>query len=269
MEKLKKTFQALIAILKNPWLLNNVLSDNTVWNDYLSKNHNLQHGLPLLDINHICPNLSETLECFAFLDGGSLPTDIALLKALSKKFEECKYFEIGTWRGESVVNVAENAAECYTLNLSKTELLSLGLDEKYADLHGFFSKKKANIKHLTGNSLDFDFEGLDKKFDLIFIDGNHHFDYVKNDTEKVFKHLVHENSIIVWHDYAYTPEKMRPEVMAAILDGTPAEYRKHLYHVSNTLCAVFIKNDFPTTKLNAPMTPDKTFKVTVESKNLK
>ena len=260
---MKKLFKALFAILRNPWLLNNVLSDNTVWERYIRKNYKLQKGLPVLDINHLFPNFSETLECFAFLDGSSLPTDIALLKSLSKKFDKCTYFEIGTWRGESVVNVAENAEECYTLNLSREELLSFGLSEKYADMHGFFSKGKENIRHLTGNSLTFDFKGLDKKFDLIFIDGDHHHATIKSDTENIFKHLVHENSIVVWHDYAYTPEKLRPEVMAAILDGTPAEYRKFLYHVSNTLCAIFIRKEFPTSVLEPPVTPQNTFKVSI------
>ena len=268
MKKIRKTIKGLLEIIKNPWLLNNVLSDDTVWCRYITKKHKINYGLPLLDINQVCHNFSENLECFAFLDGGSLPTDIALLKSLSKRFDKCKYFEIGTWRGESVINVAENAEECYTLNLSKSEMLSQGLSERYADLHGFFSKDKENIKHLTGNSLTFDFQSLNKKFDLIFIDGNHHYDYVKNDTEKIFKHLIHDDSIIVWHDYAYTPEKLRPEIFAAILDGTPPEYKKHLYHVSNTMCAIFIREDFHTKEFETPIIPNKTFKVKIESKQL-
>ena len=264
MEKLKKAVKAIIAIIKNPWLLNIVLSNDAVWDNYLIKHYDLRHGLPVLEINDICPNFSETLDCFAFLDGGSLPTDIALLKALSRKFDGCKYFEIGTWRGESVVNVAETAAECHTLNLSEAELLSLGFEEQYANLHGFFSKGKENITHLIGNSMNYDFAALQQKFDLIFIDGNHNFEFVKNDTEKIFEHLTHDDSIIVWHDYAYNPEKLRPEVLSAILDGTPAHLRKHLYHVSNTMCAVFCKGDFSTTTLSAPSTPSKIFKLTVE-----
>jgi len=266
MKKVIKVIRALTEVIRNPWLLNNILSDDTVWERLIVKKYKLNYGLPLLDINHISPDFSETLNFYAFLDGSSLPTDIALLKSLSKRFEKCNYFEIGTWRGESVINVAENCEECYTLNLSKPEMLSLGLSDRYADLHGFFSKGRENIKHLTGNSLTYDFKGLNKKFDLIFIDGNHHYEYVKNDTEKVFEHLIHDNSIIVWHDYAYTPEKYRPEIMAAILDGTPPEYRKYLYHVSNTMCAVFMRTDFPTTELKTPVTPDKIFKVTIENR---
>lgn len=268
MNKFSKTVKAITEIIKNPWLLNHVLADDTVWNKYLLKNYNLKNGLPVVSLDKLISNSSETLDCVAFLDGSSLITDFALLKSLCKRFNDCSYFEIGTWRGESVINVADSCKECYTLNLSKEEIILLGLSEKYADLHGFFSKGKSNIHHLTGNSLQFDFKNLNKKFDVVFIDGDHRYDYVKADTANVFKHLIHENSIVVWHDYAYNPEKIRPEVLAAILDGIPAEYRKHLYHASNTMCAIFIREQFSTTELQDPTTPDKIFKINIQSKNI-
>jgi predicted O-methyltransferase YrrM len=268
MKKIRKTLKAIVAITKNPWLLNNVLADDAVWQQYLEKNYQLKNGLPVVDINQLSPNFPETLDCIAFLDGSSLPTDFALLKSLTKKFKDCSYFEIGTWRGESVMNVADCCKECYTLNLSKEEILSLGLSEKYADLHGFFSKRKENIHHLTGNSLSYDFKSLNKKFDVIFIDGDHRYEYVKSDTENIFKHLLHDQSIVVWHDYAYNPEKYRPEVLSGILDGISKDFRKNLYHVSNTMCAIFIKENFSTSVLQSPLTPDKIFKVTLESHSI-
>ena len=107
-----------------------------------------------------------------------------------------------------------------------------------------------------------------EKFDLIFIDGDHHYEYVKSDTQKVFEHLLHDQSIVVWHDYGYDPEKFRPEVLAGILDGIPVDFRKNLYHVSNTMCAIFIRDQFPTSILQSPVTPDKAFKVKIESRNI-
>ena len=69
-----------------------------------------------------------------------------------------------------------------------------------------------------------DFEALNKKFDLIFIDGDHHYEMVRNDTAKVFQSLFHSGSTVVWHDYAFNPEKIRFEVLAGILDGCPTEF---------------------------------------------
>jgi Methyltransferase domain len=267
MKRISKTFRALLAIARNPWLLNKVLSDDDIWKNYLQKKYNKIYSLPLVDIDELIPNFCESVNLL-FLSGGSLPTDIGLLQGLSKKFQSCKYFEIGTWRGESVMNVADYATVCYTLNLSKEELLSVGQNETYVAQQGFLSKNKKNILHLNGNSLSFDFSKLDQKFDLVFIDGDHRYEYVKNDTEKIFKHLLHEHSIVVWHDYGYDPETIRFEVVAGILDGTPAQFHENLYHVSNTLCAIFIRerlNPAPPVAFNLP---DKIFKVDLQTHNL-
>ena len=124
--KISKALKALSAIMKNPWLLNRVLSKNQIWLDHIDKNYGKDYKLPVLDIAQLCPDFSETVNRFLYLGGGSLGIDIALLKSMCRKFENCAYFEIGTWRGESVVNVAEVAAECYTLDLTKEELISRG-----------------------------------------------------------------------------------------------------------------------------------------------
>lgn len=268
MKKIKKTFKAIFEIIKNPWLLNNILSDDSVWNRYLIRNYKMTKGFPMIDLNQLFPDFNINLNYITFLGGGSMLTDIALLKLLCQKFTNCSYFEIGTWRGESVVNIAEVADTCYTLNLSREELASLKLDEKYADLHGFLSKGKKNIIHLEGNSLTYDFKGLNQKFDVIFIDGGHDYKHVKSDTERMFTHLIHDKSIIVWHDYAYTPEVLRPEVIAGILDGTPHKFKNNLYHVSNTMCAIFTRESFKTSPFSIPMIPNKIFKVDIEIKKI-
>jgi len=268
MEKIKKLLKALSLLIGNPSLVNNITNSSYAWSKYLKENHKPLIQLPVVKINQLIPDFDETLNVFSFLGGSSLPTDIILLKALSAQIKNCLYFEIGTWRGESVINVSDTAKECYTLNLSKEEMSQMKLPKKYIDLHGFFSKKKENITQLYGNSLNYDFGALNKKFDLIFIDGNHKYEFIKNDTEKVFKHLIHDNSIVVWHDYATDPETMRPEVLSGILDGIPDKYKKNIYHVSNTLCAIFMKGEIESYNFDYPTIPNKSFKITVKSRTI-
>jgi predicted O-methyltransferase YrrM len=268
MKKITKAISAIFKIMKNPWLLNKILADDSNWNSYLNSNHRTLTSLPIIELDQLTTESFSSIDTFSFLDGSSLITDIALLKILCKKFKDCRYFEIGTWRGESVINVSDVCKECYTLNLSKDEILKTGGNEIYANLHGFFSKHNEKIIHLYGNSMHYDFQSLNKKFDVLFIDGNHQYDFVKNDTIKVFSHLIHDHSVVVWHDYAYNPEMVRPEVLAGILDGLDPANRRYLYHVANTMCAIFIKEEFKTSILESPMTPKKRFSIKLNFENL-
>jgi len=261
--RINKTVKGLLAIAKNPWLLNHVLADNDLWKKQVADKYKLD-SLPVVDITRLFPGFNEELSTFAFLEGGSSPADLALIKGLCKSVPNCKYFEIGTCRGESVVNVADVCSLCYTLDLNPKDVN----DKTEAELIGFFSKKDARIKQLYGDSRTFDFAGLNQKFDVVFIDGNHHYEYVKGDTENVFEHLLHENSIVIWHDYGFDAVSPRFETMAAILDGMPAEKRKNLYHISNTICAVYINKDLPTSKLRDVRIPDKKFNIKLESRPL-
>jgi predicted O-methyltransferase YrrM len=266
MSKIFKAFRAISLVIRNPWLLNKVLEEEEYWKSEVVKKYGFQHGLPVIKAEELFGNFYETIDPFAFLDGGSLPTDLALLKKLARRIPHCSYFEIGTWRGESVANVASVAEICYTLNLSAEEMKALGLNQRYIDLHGYFSKNIPNIKHLEGNSLSFDFQSLNRKFDLIFIDGDHHFEMVKNDTRQVFSHLMHENSMVVWHDYARNPETVRYEVLAGILQGCPQSVHRHIFHIAHTLCAVYLPDRTGGEHLNIPVEPSGSFKVDLRFK---
>ena len=264
--KIRKALKATGLILKNPVLLNRVLSEPDIWQNYVRRNFSMEKGLPVIRLNQIYEKNSFDVGPITFLDGGSLPTDLALLKLLSTFYTDCKYFEIGTWRGESVANMARVASECYTLNMSADEMKKMGIRSKYIYLLGYFSKALDNVVHLSGNSMEFDFGGLDKKFDVIFIDGDHHYEQVRNDTEKVFKHLVHEDSVVVWHDYAHHPEMIRYEVMAGILDGTDSSKHKEIYHVAQTKCAVYLNREIQGKFLDPPEEPEEYYEIKLSRK---
>lgn len=267
MSKLSKLFKALSLILKQPSLLNKVLDDDNVNRNEVVKKYNLEKGLKTVDITELLPNFDITIEPYAALDGGSTPIDLALLKGLAASKQNCDYFEIGTWRGESVSNVASVAKNCVTLNLPDETLLQMGFDKKYVDLHRFYSKNLKNVIHLQGDSLTYDYKSLNQKFDLIFIDGDHHYESVKSDTENAFSLLKDENSIIVWHDYGNNPSDIRWDVLRGILDGTPSDKIKNLYRVSNTLCAIYYKGVKNAEYVPDNAAPQKHFSVVVKAKS--
>lgn len=268
MKKISKLFKALSLILKQPSLLNKVLDDANVNKQEVAEKYGLSKGLPAIDITTLLPNFDETVSPFCYLDGGSMPIDLALLKGLAKKTTDCEYFEIGTWRGESAANVASVAKHCTTLNLPDATMLEWGLDKKYVELHRFFSSQLNNVTHLQGNSQTYDFKALNKKFDLIFVDGDHHTECVSNDTRNAFALLKNNNSIIVWHDYGNNPNDIRWDVLKGILEGTPTEKRMHLYRVSNTLCAIYYPLPIASYLQEKFETPNKSFEIHILSKSL-
>lgn len=82
----------------------------------------------------------------------------------------------------------------------------------------------------------------------------------------MFRHLVHEESTVVWHDYGFSPERVRHEVLAGILDGLPTGHHKHLYHYSNTLCAVYTKESLSPEPVKHPSNPNHHFSITLQSR---
>lgn len=264
MSKIRKFIKVFFLIIRQPSLLNRIVDDNDVNKKEVINKYNLQNGLMQIDISDLIPDFDENIEPYSSLDGSSTVLDFALLKALAKKSSKCNYLEIGTWRGESVANVASVAEKCITINLPDEEMQRKGMSQKYIDLHRFFSKQLLNVKHIQANSLTFDFNSLNEKFDLIFIDGDHHYESILSDTRNAFKLMRDNKSMIVWHDYGNSPENIRWDVLKGILDGTPTEKHKYLYHVSNTLCAIYFTENIVAHKAEYPQIPNKHFQINIK-----
>jgi hypothetical protein len=222
--------------------------------------------LPTVDLLEFFEEFNEELYAYSFLEGTSLITDLMLLRKIASSFPACEFLEIGSWRGESIRNISEVATHCTAVTLSPKEMLEMGLSQDFVDVHGLYSKGVKNITEILANSRKFDFKGLGKKFDLIFIDGDHTYEGVLNDTKKTFNLRKDRSSIIVWHDYGFSMETVRPSVLKAIMDGIPKEKHRNLYHVSNTMCAVYIENkNFKTYQTKFPTFPNKRFSLQLKT----
>jgi len=263
MNKLQK-FQLL---LKHPLEVvnNGILSlSEKAFQNQLNKTYR-KDQLPTIDLIDLFTDFDEELTTYSFLEGTSLVTDLILLKKLAGRFKDCNYLEIGSWRGESIANISTNAKRCTTINLSPEEMKSMKFSKEFIDAHGYYSKNLTNITKILHNSHTYDFSNLKDKFDLIFIDGDHSYEGVLNDTKKIFNLRRDSSSIIVWHDYGYSSERVRYSTLKAILDGIPSQFHGNLYHVSNTLCAIYIDNcELNTTFIKFPSEPNKRFSIKVK-----
>jgi predicted O-methyltransferase YrrM len=261
--KFNKIIRALSLLLRKPSLINQLTESNEAFKLDCESN-TLYKEFPVADFNQFVINGIPLVWPFAIMDGGSLPSDIALLKAIAQKFNVANYFEIGTWRGESATNLSEVVDNVFTLNLSDNELLTLGKNNKYLEQQSHYSKSVKNIHHLKGNSFSFDFSEFFGKMDLVFVDGDHSYAGVKNDTEIAFKLIKKNKGIIVWHDYGMSPELVRYEVLKGIVDGTPEEHRNQLYAIENTLCAMYANEKISSKSYSYPNTPNNTYRIIIE-----
>jgi predicted O-methyltransferase YrrM len=234
--------------------------------EYVIKKYGYKNGFRTIELLELLPEFNETIEPYTFLDGAASPLDMAILKNLARQIPDCCYLEIGSMRGESIANVATVAKECTSISLSPEEMEKLGFSEGLIRFNNYFSHGLKNVIHIAHNSLTFDFTKLKKKFDLVFIDGDHYDASVKTDTQNAFSILRDDNSIIVWHDYGLSAGNIRWSVLAGILDGTPKDKRNNLFHISNSICALYTNRSFDSIHDLQPEIPSKNFSIRISLK---
>jgi predicted O-methyltransferase YrrM len=262
MAKWTKAIRAFRQILANPYVLNQVLDAEDTHAQVMQVEQRMPNGLPEIPFVSLLPSEGLTVRPFAFLDGGSLPTDLALIRLLAKFTRAQSYFEIGTWRGESVMQAAECFEQAHTLNLSAAEMQARNWDPAYIALHGHFSKQHPRVKAIEGDSRHFDFAPFKAAQDLVFVDGDHHYDSALLDSKRAFELRHPDRGIILWHDYAHSPETVRWNVFRAIWEACPPAERRHLYAISNSLCAVYWPHYQGETRIRRyPATPDPGFEI--------
>jgi predicted O-methyltransferase YrrM len=122
-------------------------------------------------------------------------------------YRKCEnIFEFGTWKGNTTYYLTFASEEAFvtTLDLPPEDLSAA------EDIGSVFvgSDREHKINQILCDSHKFDIEPYRNKMDLIFVDGDHTYEGVKNDTEKAFQMLA-PGGIIIWDDY----EPKNPDIV--------------------------------------------------------
>ena len=142
-------------------------------------------------------------------EGWELPLEeCRCLAVLLGRLQPRRVFEIGTFRGRTTRLIAERTppdAVIYTLDRPWQEwqasypyFVKLPDDligETFRD-----APIRSKITQLYGNSQQFDFRPYYGQMDAVFVDGDHRFDAVRNDSEEALR-LVAPGGIVIWDDY--------------------------------------------------------------------
>lgn len=149
------------------------------------------------------------------------PSEITALCAIIRHRGSRNILEVGTFDGNTTLNMAINAGDegrVTTIDLppdwdGKYEIRVPGLYVNVTDRGTVGAQYRshpaaARITQVFGDSAGLDWSKLGGPFDLAFIDGNHHHDYVKSDTANALRHL-RPGGVIAWHDYGMIEDVSR------------------------------------------------------------
>ena len=137
--------------------------------------------------------------------------DHAALAYIIKTYDIKTIFEFGTWEGISTQHMAEQPGVEKVTTLDIHE----GLDVEYKhnahqkttkDHYGKFITSD-KVTQIFCDSLKYE---PTEEYDMVFVDANHDYEHIKNDTELALKM---NPKVIVWHDY-HSPGN--PDVTAYI-----------------------------------------------------
>lgn len=174
--------------------------------------------------------------------------DMMFVVGIAKYRNAKKIFEFGTYLGRTTCGFASisDDVEVYTLNLPPTA------DPLYGPYIGNFIKKSSRqhqIKQIFCDSKSLLTESYSNLMDYIFIDADHTYDSVKNDTEKAFEMLA-PGGIIIWHDFA--PKS--PGVYQFLYE---LSRQRSLFRIKNTCLVLYIdgldESEFIPSKIEAAL----------------
>lgn len=171
-------------------------------------------------------------------------TDMVYVCGMASAANARRIFEFGTYRGQTTCGLASvcKDAQIYTLNLPPDD------DPRYAPYIGMYiarSPDRDRITQIYSDSRAFDTAPYRESMDYIFIDGDHSYEGVKNDTEKALQ-LLKPGGVIVWHDYA----AKSPGVLDYLAEFSQ---ERPLFRLRKTCLAVYVDGLNPETAQLVPM----------------
>ena len=146
----------------------------------------------------------------------------AALAALMRLSNATRVFEFGTYKGVSTTQLALNLPEggtVFTLDLPEDHPVYISYSQ-LASESGMMMLVPPELNHkvkfLKEDSAVFDTTPYRGTMDLVFVDGYHSYEYVKNDTEKGLE-MLRPGGVIAWHDCVPN----RPEIVRYLKTLSP------------------------------------------------
>jgi predicted O-methyltransferase YrrM len=158
-----------------------------------------------------------------------------------------RVFEIGTYTGVSTLIMALNTAddtEIFTLDIPpatrQTHQHGMGVGN-YPEftVGGAYQGHPAarKITQLYGDSRTFDFSPYYGTVDMVFVDADHTYEFVKADTERALR-LLRPGGTIVWDDYTWI--ERHPECAGVTRCLNELARTRPVFHLAGTRFGIYV-----------------------------
>lgn len=172
--------------------------------------------------------------------------EVACLCSILKFKKAGSILEIGTFDGNTTINIAANIPE-------DGKIITMDLPPDFNNNYGIkvpglydnvtpreitgkqFKENTSYSKKITqvfGDSASLDWSTLPGPFDAVIVDGNHFYDYVKKDTENAIG-VLKSGGLVFWHDYGMMDDVSR------VADESAGQLK--VFSIRGTRLAVGIK----------------------------
>jgi predicted O-methyltransferase YrrM len=174
-------------------------------------------ALPTQSLEQAFPGISATPVAVdvSDLDRGDewqLPlAEFVALVAICRYLGPRRIFELGTYLGSTTLAMARatpDDSEIFTLDLEpasrNTHRHGSGVGLPSFQVGAAFRGRPEarKIHQLFGDSRTFDFGPLASSFDLVFLDGDHTYEFVRHDTDMALR-ILRPGGTVVWDDYLW------------------------------------------------------------------
>ncbi len=168
----------------------------------------------VVDVLSICSKSSRWhLQTFPGVGASVSPMECNALAALLNLVDAKRVFEFGTYKGVSTTQLAMNIPDggmVFTLDLPEDDPRYELPIHKDSEREIAMEKKKgilvpadvrSRVTFLRSDSATFDETPFLGSMDLVFVDGAHSYDYVRNDSLKGWN-MLRSGGVVAWHDFA-------------------------------------------------------------------
>ena len=210
--------------------------------------------LPEISLNELFPEITKNRTILpgtsALIDGiQTLPAkELITLGLIAGHLNPGRIFEFGTYTGLSTLTMAINSpnSQIFTLDLDPEKRSSHthgsgigGFAPFQVGLNFLNTPEKNRISQLYADSTSFNFDSYSNSMNFIFIDADHSYEFVHQDTLNAFAMLA-PGGTILWDDYIWNEEFPECEGVARTLHELMD--KKNIFRIAGTRWAVYFND---------------------------